>query len=108
MGRLETKLKEKKAIQIDLAVKQGKLLKRDFEIAVATPEGLNVMKYLFDITGYAKALIAGNPQIGLNVLEGTLYNNARREIWREFRQWIPKRTLKKIEYEKLNLNVEDL
>ncbi len=85
-----------------------KLLKRDFEIAVATPEGLNVFKYIFDLSGYSKVLIVGNPTTGDIHDRGTLYNNVRRSIWLEIRQLIPTRILKKIEYEKLNLNVEEL
>ncbi len=110
MERLEAKRKAnaKKIVQKDLSAKQIKLLKRDFAIATATPEGLNLMKYIFNLSCYSKILIAGNPEIGLNVLEGTLYNNVRRAIWLELRQLIPVRTLKKIEYEKLNLNVEEL
>ncbi len=108
MGILEAKLKAKKETQLELAAKRLKLLKRDFEIATATSEGLNVMKYLFNLTGYSKILIAGNPTTGDVHDRGTLYNNARRSIWLEIKEMIPIRTLKKIEYEKLNLNVEEL
>ncbi len=108
MGILETKIKVKRVQQKELSVKKLRLLKRDIEIATASSEGLNLMKWIYDLSGYSKILIAGNPQIGLNVLEGTLYNNARRSIWLEIRQLIPRRILKKIEYEKLNLNVEEL
>ncbi len=108
MGLLEAKLKTKKAEQKDLVIKQQKLLKRDFEVVAASPEGLNVMKYIFNLSGYSKVLIVGNPTTGDVHDRGTLYNNARRAIWLELRSFIPTRILKKIEYEKLNLNVEEL
>ncbi len=110
MGVLEAKLKAKvkRAAQNDLAAKQLKLIKRDFEIAAASPEGLNVMKYIFNLSGYSKIIIVGNPTSGDILGKGTFYNEVRRSFWLEIRQLIPKRTLKKIEYEKLNLNVEEL
>ncbi len=105
---LEKKIDNKKAKQKEKAEKTNKLLMRDIEVASASPEGLNLMKYIFDLTGYSKVLIVGNPATGDVHDRGTLYNNARRSIWLEIRQLIPKRILKKIEYEKINLNVEDL
>ncbi len=108
MGALEARLKAKREGQKEIAAKQLKLLKRDFAIAVASPEGLNMMKYIFDLSGYSKVLIVGNPTTGDIHDRGTLYNNARRTLWLEIRQLIPTRILKKIEYEKLNLNVEEL
>lgn len=108
MSSLRKKLIEKKEIQKELAAKKTKLLKRDAGIATASPEGLNFMKYIFGLTGYSKILIVGNPATGDIHDRGTLYNNARRSLWLEIRQLIPRRTLKKIEYEELNLNVEEL
>ncbi len=108
MGTIGNKIKAKRAEQKDLANQKLKLLKRDLEIAIASPEGLNLMKWIFSLSGYSKTLIVGNPQTGDIHDRGTLYNNARRSIWLEIRQMLPRRILKKIEYEKLNLNVEDL
>ncbi len=108
MGVIENKIKSKREEQKDLANKRLILLKRDLEIATASPEGLNLMRWIFDLSGYSKILIAGNTQTGEILDRGTLYNNARRSIWLEIRQLLPKRILRKIEYEKLNLNVEEL
>ncbi len=107
-GRLEEKMDKKHAAKAEKTAKMQKILKQDIEIATASPEGLNLMKWIFDLSGYSKILIAGNPKVGLDVKDGTLYNNARRAIWLEIRQLVPTRTLKKIEFEKLNLSVEDL
>ncbi len=107
METLEKKIKEKRRTQTDLLAKKIKIIKRDVEIATATPEGLNLMRWIFDLCGYSKVLIAGNPKVGLDVKDGTLYNNARRAIWLEIRQLVPRRTLKKIEYDKINFNVEE-
>ncbi len=108
MGEIKNKIESKRAEQKELATKRLTLLKRDLEIATASPEGLNLMRWIFDLSGYSKILIAGNIQTGEILDRGTLYNNARRSIWLEIRQLIPKRILRKIEYEKLNLNVEEL
>ncbi len=108
MGRLDAKIKERKKEQEDLAAKQRKLLKRDYAIVAASPEGLNVMKHIFNLSGYSKNLIVGNPSSGDILSKGTFYNIVRRATWVELRQLIPVKSLKKIEYEKLNLNVEDL
>ncbi len=108
MGAIENRIKTKRAEQKDLAVKRLALLKRDLAIAVATPEGLNLMRWIFDLSGYSKILITGNTQTGEILDRGTLYNNARRSMWLEIRQLLPRRVLQKIEYEKINLNVEEL
>ena len=108
METIENKIKSKREEQNDLAIQRIKLLKRDLEIATASPEGLNLMKWIFGLSGYSKILITGNTQTGEINDRGTLYNNARRSIWLEIRQLLPRRTLKKIEFEKLNLNVEEL
>ncbi len=108
MGAIENRIKSKRAEQKELTNKKLKVLKRDLELATASPEGLNLMKWIFNLTGYSKILIVGNPQSGDIHDRGTLYNNARRSIWLEIRQMLPKRILKKIEFEKLNLNVEEL
>ncbi len=108
MGVLERRIKAKHDAQNDLAKKQAKLLKRDIAIAMASPEGLNLMRWIFGLTGYSKKIIVGNPQTGDIHDRGTLYNATRRQLWLEIRQLVPVRILKKIEYEKLNLNVEEL
>ncbi len=103
-GKVES---DKAKARLELANKL-KLLKRDIAIATASPEGLNLMKWVFGLSGYSKTTIIGNPQtLDIN-LAGTLYNATRRAIWLEIRKMIPTRTLKKIEFEKLNLDVEDL
>ncbi len=94
MGEIENRIKSKRAEQKDLAIKQRKLLKRDIEIAAASPEGLNFMKWVFNLSGYSKILITGSTQTGEILDRGTLYNNARRSIWLEIRQLLPKRILK--------------
>ncbi len=108
MGEIENRIKTKREEQKELADKRLALLKRDLAIAVATPEGLNLMRWIFDLSGYSKILITGNTQTGEILDRGTLYNNARRSMWLEIRQLLPRRVLQKIEYEKINLNVEEL
>ncbi len=108
MKSIRDRQKAKLEVRKELAEKQIKLLKRDIEIATASPEGLNLMKWIFDLTGYSKINIVGNPTTGDILGKGTFYNVVRRSLWLEMRQLIPVRTLKKIEYEKLNLNIEEI
>ncbi len=105
---LEARVKAKTAKQKEKAEKELKLLKRDIAIASASPEGLNMMKWIFDLSGYDKTLVVGNPQtLDLHTV-GTVYNEARRGLWLQIRKMLPRRTLKKIEFDKLNLDVEEL
>ncbi len=108
MVGIQQRINLKNAKQKEELAKKLKLLKRDICVAIASPEGLNLMRWIFDLTGYSKILIVGNPQTMEINASGTLYNDARRALWLEIRRMIPAKQLKKIEYEKLNLNVEEL
>ncbi len=108
MVGIREKIDLKNAKRNEEVAKKLKLLKRDICVAIASPEGLNLMRWIFDLTGYSKVLVVGNPQTLDVHTVGTLYNEARRSLWLEIRKMIPIKQLKKIEYEKLNLNVEEL
>ena len=82
----------------------AKQLRFDFAITFGTPEGRRVLRWLMEQSGYQKSNIGGNPQLGMDVLQGTLYNSARQAIYLEMRQLIPAETLKQVEYE----NVQEI
>lgn len=84
-----------------LAARRYKQLRTDMALTFGTPEGKRVLKWLLTQCGYQESGIGGNPGIGLNALEGTLYNNARRNVYIELRKLIPHSTLKEVEYDNL-------
>jgi hypothetical protein len=82
-------------------------LKRCVEIASSTPEGIIAFRQLLNMCGYNKSVVVVNPQQGGIDTVGSVYNAARENIWKEFRQLIPARTLKKIEFEKTHYLEEE-
>ena len=68
-------------------------------IASSTPEGIIAFRQIMSMCGYNKSAVTGNPQSGDINLNGTLYNAARENLWKELRQLIPVKARKKIEYE---------
>ncbi len=90
--------KQEKALKVE-ANKMAQL-KKCTEIASSTPEGIIAFRQLMCMCGYNKSAVCGNPQSGDINLNSTLYNAARENLWNEFRQLIPVKARKKIEYEK--------
>lgn len=84
--------------------RRAKQLRFDFAITFSTPEGRRVLQWIIKESGYGKSSVGGNPSIGMNVLEGCLYNEARKSIYLELRQLVSSEILKQVEYE----NIEDL
>jgi len=87
--------REKQTKELERRTKQ---LRFDFAITFGTPEGKRVLQWLIKESGYQKSQVGGNPQLGMDVLQGTLYNSARLSIYLEMRQLIPEETLKGVEY----------
>lgn len=81
---------------------RAKSLRMDFALTFSTPEGRRVLKWIIQESGYQKSNVGGNPQLGMDVLQGTLYNAARQSLYLEMRQLIPAETLKLIEYENIS------
>lgn len=90
--------KEKRDKEFERRTKQ---LRFDFAITFGTPEGRRVLQWLIDQSGFHKSNVGGNPSLGMDVLQGTLYNNARQSLYLEMRQLIPHETLKQVEYENI-------
>lgn len=78
-------------------------LRMDFALCFGTPEGKKVLKWIYNESGFAESSIGGNPSLGMDVLQGTLYNNARKSLYIEMRKLIPHELLKQVEFE----NIED-
>lgn len=86
--------------------RQVKLLKLDMAATFNTPEGRRVLKYIFQISGFGESNIGGNASLGMDVMQGTLYNNARMGLYLELRKLIPHETLKVVEFDNLTEDLE--
>lgn len=91
--------REKQTKELERRAKQ---LRFDFAITFGSPEGRRVLQWLLTESGFHKNNIGGNPQLGMDVLQGTLYNAARQSLYLEMRQLIPAETLKQVEYENIS------
>lgn len=77
-------------------------VRRDLAICFGTPEGKRALKWLMNECGYHQSAVAGNSQMGLSVLEGTLYNAARQNVYMKLRQQLPIDILKDVEFENVD------
>lgn len=82
--------------------RRAKQLRMDFAITFGSAEGRRVLKWLIEQSGYQKSNIGGNPTLGMDILQGTMYNASRQAIYLEMRQLIPAETLKMVEYENIS------
>jgi len=96
---IESKVKEKQEAQNEASSKKLAQLVQCVATASSTPEGIIAFRQIMNMCGYNKSAVTGNPQSGDINLNGTLYNAARENLWKELRQLIPIKARKKIEYE---------
>jgi hypothetical protein len=87
------KVKRKKAAEA--RVKQ---LRLDFAITFNSAESRRVLRWLMEQCGYQRGSVGGNAALGMDVAQGTIYNESRRGLYCEFRQYVPEETLKQVEY----------
>ena len=78
--------------------KRTSQLKDIFSEVCATAEGILAFRYVMEICGYQQVSITGDPATGDIQDRGTLYNEARRNVYLELRKIIPNQFLKKIEF----------
>ena len=78
--------------------KRIKQLRLDFAMTFGSPEGKRVLKHIAQSCGFGESVVGGNPQIGMDVLQGMLYNAARLNVYLELRKFVPHETLKEVEY----------
>ena len=74
-------------------------LRMAFAMTFSTPDGKKVLRWIMQEAGYQKSQVGGNPGIGMNVMEGTLYNAARESLYIEIRSLVPTEILKQVEYQ---------
>lgn len=97
--RSESVDKDKQRKELDRRVKN---LRMDMAITFSPPEGKRVLRWLLLECGFHKTCVGGNPSLGMDVKDGTLYNAARESIYLELRQLIPSEILKEVEYENID------
>ncbi len=83
--------------QLKLKKRREQLNKIFSEICI-TADGILVLRHIMEICGYQKISIVGDPVSGDIHDRGTLYNEARRNVYLEIRKYIPSRFLKQIEF----------
>lgn len=81
------------------ASRRIRALRMDFALTFGSSEGKRVLKWIFEQSGFGQSDIGGNPSLGMDVLQGTLYNGARKSLYIEMRKLIPHETLKQVEFE---------
>ena len=87
-----------KDAQTKLVERKRKQLTQDMALVFNSEEGRRVLRYILNLGGFKKGKIGGNPQLGMDVLEGTLYNCAREQILLEILEFVPAYILKDCEY----------
>ena len=78
--------------------KKHKQLIEDCRVTFSPAAGRRVLRYLFIQAGYKKPKIGGVPNLGMGVLETTLYNCAREQLILEILQFLPEEVLKDVEF----------
>lgn len=74
-------------------------LKRAFDTVAETPAGLMVLRYLMKDCGFGQTSLVMNPQsFEINTI-GSIYNEARKDVYIRIRKFLNKENLQKIEYE---------
>jgi hypothetical protein len=87
-----------KDTQYKLLEAKRKALSSDMAVCFNTAEGRRVLKYILNICGYRKGKVGGNPQLGMDVFQGTMYNAAREQVAIELIEHIPVYIMKDCEY----------
>ncbi len=96
----ESKTEKKQKAVLNAEQEKMKQLIECIGIASATPEGVIAFRQLMHMCAYNQSVVVVHPQTHKLDTVGSIYNAARENIWKEFRQLIPVKTRKKIEYEK--------
>lgn len=78
-------------------VEQAQLV-RCLNATFKTAEGIRALRHLMNLCGYQRVSVVGNPQTGDVHDRGTLYNEARRNVYLEIRKLIHPETLMRVEF----------
>lgn len=84
--------------QREIRERKRKQLAEDMRICFNSPSGRRVLRYFMNICGYKRQKVGGNPQMGMDVLQGTFYNAVREQVILEFIDVIPDSILKDVEF----------
>jgi hypothetical protein len=90
-------LLDKEALR-NISEEKRKQLRRDMAFCFGTPEGRRVLKHIMDLTGFCREKIGGNPQIGMDIYAGLLYNCSREQVFLELSKFIPANILRDAEF----------
>lgn len=89
---------QKREKQKAALVKRDKELRNIFNELCTKAEGILAMRHLMQICGYDQSSVVANTQTGEIQSLGTLYNEGRRNVYREIRHYINPKFLKRIEF----------
>lgn len=93
------KEKEKRKQKEEVHKKEIEKLTRCFNRIAETPDGQVLFRYIKNYSGYGKTAIVGNSDFSdINPI-GTVYNEARKDVYYNLRQFIEVKNLKLIEFE---------
>ena len=84
--------------QQKLNERKRKQLVQDLAVCFNSPAGFRVLRYLMDITGYKRSKVGANTTLGMDIMQGTLYNSARELVMIELLEFIPVYILKKVDF----------
>ena len=87
-----------KGEQQELTERKRKQLTQDLAVCFNSPSGYRVLRHLMNITGFKKSKVGGNVTLGMDIMQGTLYNSARELVMIELLEFIPVYILKNVEF----------
>lgn len=97
MHRERLNLPDKEAVKKVQDEKRKKIM-QDMAMTFGTPEGMRSLEIIAKLCGFGKTNVGANPQLGMDVRDGTLYNASREGVYKELRTFLPARILKKVEF----------
>lgn len=99
---------EQKEKQKEELAKQRIQLTRDLGETFATSSGRRTLRFLMDQCGYQKSNTFENGETGDLLTQSMLYNEARRGLYLDLRQFIPQEVLIAVENQGLGDDAEEI
>lgn len=107
-ARLSDAQRTAKQDEVDKRNREIALLKKDLNDTFATGSGRRTLRFLMDMCGYQRPSIIADPQSGNPLIDGTIYNEARRNLYLSIRKYIHKDILTAVENEGLEQDQQDI
>jgi hypothetical protein len=99
MDKKPRRLREKPTSDVVLKQKvQSAQLRQDLRQTFSSTHGKRALRFLLEICGFHNVSIVGNPQTGDVHDRGTLYNEARRNVYLELRAYLSNEILRDVEF----------